>query len=565
MTYLRMTFLLRSVIKDHFQVFSVCLGLFCAIPSSTLAQSMDTSLRVMYSDPFYYNVIKTPDGEVLAGTSQGIYRIEDDRPEQIDKQKGYLTLTDQGEAVIDPDGIRYHEEKSFSHLFPLLGDAKSTFAAGVDDQLYITSGGRLHIFRIRPFGYSFRNHSIRTISPHFIGTYSGIFSNGQHLEERFPDFCDGYIREWNGKTFVCYSDLLIYEPVRGSAPDTFRQIPRPAGLNFDYCRDVIYSHKAGRYFINTIRQFSQIDAGLKRGDSLFSSKSPKEEVVILGEDTDRSAIVFASGARLLNYSYNAEKISEMSTLPAQILDGHLTRLNYYLLCQDALYVRHADGKMERLAQLQKAHTLRRTGDDQFVIGTDHGLLLYNVSNKRLETLIEGVEFNRRALNVDGGRLFAGSIDGLYTFETKHLEELAKKTTAALQEANHANQHWWFITIIMLLLIMAGGLLLFRFRRRINRLQEALIHSTDQPFTRDDVVRYISDNLPTVSLNAINAHFETNSTQVYTILDPEKPGALIQQMRLDKVMEMRKGGARAREIALITGLSESYIRKIWNKD
>lgn len=526
---------------------------------------MDTSIRAMYSDPFYYNVIKTPDGEVLAGTSQGIYKIVDERPEPFDERKGYLTLNDQGEPVIDKAGIRYHEEGSYSHLLPWLGDTRNTFATGIDDKLYVTSGGRLHIFRIRPFGYSYRNHSIRTISPHFTGTYSGIYHNGRRMGAGFPNFCDGYIREWNGKTFFCYSDLLIYEPANGTDTGSIRPIPRPLGLNYDYCRDVIWSRKAGKYFMNTIRQFNQIEPGLLRGDSLFSSASADEEVVILGEDSSRFAILFASGARLMFYSYDNGKLKEMSTLPDQILDGHISRMNYYLLCQDGLYVRHSDGKIERLAVLEKAHTLRKTGVDQFVIGTDHGLLLFNASNRRLETLIEGVEFNRRALNVEGDRLYAGSIDGLYTFETKHLEELARKTTAVLHQVNHANQHWWISTIFMLLLIMTGGLMLFRFKRRINRLQEALTQSTDQPFTRDDVVRYISDNLPSVSLNAINTHFETNSTQVYTILDPEKPGALIQQMRLDKVMEMRKGGARAREIALITGLSESYIRKIWNKD
>jgi DNA invertase Pin-like site-specific DNA recombinase len=51
--------------------------------------------------------------------------------------------------------------------------------------------------------------------------------------------------------------------------------------------------------------------------------------------------------------------------------------------------------------------------------------------------------------------------------------------------------------------------------------------------------------------------------VYTILEPDKPGDLIQKLRYEKVKELRKEGKTAREIATFTGLSDSYIRKIWN--
>jgi hypothetical protein len=560
-----MTFLIPALKKVRFRLFPICFSIFCAFPAITKAQGIDTSILTMYSDPFFYNVIKTHDGALYAGTSRGVYRIEDETLEQLDARKGYLTVNEKGEPVIDPDGIRYHEEKSFSHLLPWLGETKNTFAAGNEDHLYITSGGRLHIFQIRPFGYTFRNHSIRTISPHFTGTYSGIYHDGRKMADGFPTFCDGYIREWNGKVFVCYSDLSIYEPVAGADPSAFRQLPRPAGLNFDYCRDVVYSRQAGCYFMNTKRQFSRIESNLMRGDSLFNSPSDQDEVVILGEDTSRNEMIFASGNRLMSYSYASDTTKQLSTLPEQILDGHINRLNFYLLCASGLFVRHADGKIERLAVTENAHTLRKTSENLIVIGTDHGLFLFNATTKNLETLIEGVEFNRRALAVEGNRLYAGSIDGVYSFETGRLEILAGKTSAHVHARQGADHSWWIITMLMSVLILGSGILLIRYRRRIKTLQEEISHNADLPFTKDDVIRYISEHLPTVSLNAINTHFETNSTQVYTILEPEKPGALIQQMRLEKVMEMRKGGARAREISLITGLSESYIRKIWNKD
>lgn len=51
--------------------------------------------------------------------------------------------------------------------------------------------------------------------------------------------------------------------------------------------------------------------------------------------------------------------------------------------------------------------------------------------------------------------------------------------------------------------------------------------------------------------------------VYSLLSPNKPGDLIQQLRYEKVKALRQEGKTAKEISEVTGLSDSYIRKIWN--
>jgi hypothetical protein len=51
--------------------------------------------------------------------------------------------------------------------------------------------------------------------------------------------------------------------------------------------------------------------------------------------------------------------------------------------------------------------------------------------------------------------------------------------------------------------------------------------------------------------------------IYAVLAPEKPGDLIQKLRYEKIISMRKEGKLVEEIAAVTGLSHSYIRKIWN--
>jgi AraC-like DNA-binding protein len=52
--------------------------------------------------------------------------------------------------------------------------------------------------------------------------------------------------------------------------------------------------------------------------------------------------------------------------------------------------------------------------------------------------------------------------------------------------------------------------------------------------------------------------------VYTVLDPEKPGDLIQKLRHEKVRTLSEEGKPIAEIVSVTGLSDSYIRKIRRK-
>ncbi|MEY3432276.1 MAG: hypothetical protein RL131_212, partial [Bacteroidota bacterium] len=60
------------------------------------------------------------------------------------------------------------------------------------------------------------------------------------------------------------------------------------------------------------------------------------------------------------------------------------------------------------------------------------------------------------------------------------------------------------------------------------------------------------------------HFNTNNSHIYKLIEPEKPGSIIQKLRLEKVIEMRKAGISVSKISEETGLSESYIKKIRTK-
>jgi DNA invertase Pin-like site-specific DNA recombinase len=97
--------------------------------------------------------------------------------------------------------------------------------------------------------------------------------------------------------------------------------------------------------------------------------------------------------------------------------------------------------------------------------------------------------------------------------------------------------------------------------------QQVIEESEEPeakarITREEIETFIRDNLTTSSLKTIVANFNTNTSMVYRVLELEKPGDLIQKVRHQKVKSLRSEGKTAREIAGLTGLSETYVWKIW---
>jgi len=522
-------------------------------------QLRDTSLHSLFSRPFYYNVLKGKDGNIYAGTSEGIYRMDGAVITRVDNREGYLTQDAKGELVIDPNGIKYHDLKTFVHLLPFPADNRNEYHAGTTDYFYITSGGKMHVYEILPYDHAYRNHSVRTISQIFVGTYSGIYYRGQKLDKDvvFPDFTDGYIREYNGKAFICYSDLLVADLHQGdSLPTPGKDQPKMKAL----VNDVHYSGVYDRYYVACKNQLLEMERSLTSSRPVYVTQEKDWEVVLLGEH--RNSVYFSYGKDFILYHPRSKEIVVVATLPGIILDGHLSTLNHYLLSSEALYVVHSDGRSQKLTDLKKAHTLLNLGNSDFAIATDAGLFLYNTVSNKLSELIRGVEFNRRGLYLQGDTLYAGSIDGLYKLDAKHLEQLSDRMQAVSQGPK-LPAYMIPLLILLSILTVLFGYLLYHSRRRLARIIEASGAEAPHRITREEIEAFINNNLAQASVKSIAETFHTNNAQIYALFAPDKPGAIINRLRMDQVMRMRQESKSAREISEVTGFSEYYVRKVWN--
>lgn len=547
---------------------SIFMVLFYLLSIQVTGQSLrDTSLLSLISRPFFYNVVKDRKGDIYAGTTEGVYRMEETTPVRMDGRKGYLRIDVDGRIAIDSNGVKYHMQTGMSHLLPYPEEEQNEYHAGNDEYFYITAGGRMHVFEVRPYGYRFRNHSIRSISRHFTGTYSGIYYRDRLLKPPASPFTDGYIRELNGKVFMCTHGLDVFDMKDLEAGSVIpEKMPLAGGFNFIPCRDIRYLDHSGQYLVASGNRLTLLDSSLQKASVLFTGTG-NAEVVLLNENRTYQMSYFSQGTRLYTYHAGTQKVDGSTVSEQPILDGDIRPQQELLLTADALLLLR-DRKIERKAEaIERAHTLLTVSETDYIIATDRGLYLYNLPDDRLSTLVPLVEFNRRALYIDDKKLYAGSINGLYILDLTNLDKIVAFNERQFKTNEGRSIPGWLIVVMVMLTV---GLLMAnqRYRRRIRRMETALGQAAQAEsvprINREDIEAFIAANLTNASIKTIIDHFKTSNSMVYSVLAPEKPGGLIQELRHEKVKLMRSEGKGLTEIAQATGLSESYIRKIWKK-
>lgn len=527
-------------------------------------QSRDTSLLTLYSKPFFNNVVKDWNGDVYAGTTDGVYRMDGPTPVRVKDWKGYLRVDSRGRITPDSNGVRFHQQTGMSHLLPFPDEKKNEYHAGRDPYFYITAGGRMHVYEVRPYGYLYRNHSIRTISKNFIGTYSGIYYRNKMMPAPVPKFTDGYIREWNGKVFICKYGLDVFDmKMLEGGLDGIRHLPVEGGDDLPPCWDIRFMDTVGQYLVASGNKLVILDSNLKNNRVVFTGEGDTE-VVILNETPADLSISFSQGNRLFSYNAISGTVRLLTKADRPILDGHTRPKGEILLTGDAFLELRDHFRLERKATIERAHTLLQIGEMEYVIASDLGLFHYNLQNNKLSTLIPNVEFNRRALHLEGRKLYAGSINGLYVLDLDEINDIISFHTRINQPGPTKTPSW----VVGLLVTMVAGLIVIvlKYRGRVRGMEQELEASRETEvkarLTREEIEAFIRDNLTTSSLKTIVAHFNTNTSMIYRVLEPEKPGDLIQKLRYQQVKDLRAEGKTAREIAGLTGLSETYVRKIW---
>ena len=535
--------------------------LFCHFGGISIASEADTILNMVLSKPVFYNVMQNGQGEVFAGTAEGIYRIRGEALSQIDRRSGYIRFDLIGTPEIDSTGISNHDSFQFLHLLPYPDEKRQVYHTGTEEQFYMVSGGRLYIFDIVPYGISYRNQSIRSISRRLVGGYSGLYEHGLKLD--FPSYTDGFIREFGDTAFICYGGLYRITP--RDRQNYLSEVPFGAlvgDMHLGYVDDIYYDARHASYVISSQSGVYVVGTDLKKPRKILST-AKKEPIVLLGS---KESFLFTVGGKAFSYSFDTDRVSVEDSIGEHILSGmKISNRLIYTLSAQSLYHTATNTFFHKIATFHDVHTMVAIGEKELVIAGNQGLYLYNTESGTTSVLIPGVEFNKHALFTDGQKLYAGSVSGLYTIDLKQVPKLIQRNKGKIAVKNYS---YYIIAGMALLLFSVFGGVIIRLNRKLKKAEQIIqeTHAEQLPIEekvidKEKIIDFIRMNLSTASLKSINEHFGSNTNQVYALFEPEKPGTIIQQLRTELVIAMKKEKATLSEIAAATGFSQSYIKKI----
>lgn len=541
---------------------NICLFVFFeAISLVSKAKEADTLLNKVSSNPYAYNIVQNEQGDIYMGTATGIYQVSGEEIRQIDTRSGYVKVGKSGAPDIDSVGISNHESYRYLHLLPYPEEKRQVHHSGTSTHFYLVSGGRLYIFDIAPYSISHRNQSIRSISRNLTGGYSGVFYKGEKLD--FPLFTDGYIREFGDTAFICYGGLYLITP--GGHQNFLSEAPYGGYLDslyIGYVDDIYFDGPHGVYFLATSTGVFMADRNLRNIRKILSVRK-EDPVVLIGS---KESFMFTAGRKVYAVSFDSKQISEEEEVSEPILSGvKLSNRVIYMLSSGTLYKSTTSRYGQPISNFKDVHTLLLLNEKELIIAGNQGLFLFNTETTKTSPIIRGVEFNKRALYADQERLYAGSINGLYTIDLKQLHRLVELNQQKDVPAEGVAWNW---VGLALLLIAGFSGIIYRLKRKLKNaeqiISETRIQSESLPekkLDREKIVAYIRENLTTASIKSINEHFQSNTNQIYAILEPDKPGTIIQQLRMELVIDMKKRGNGLADIAAATGFSQSYIKKI----
>ena len=529
----------------------------------SLAAEGDTVLNMVISKPYFYNVVQNDKGDIYAGTAKGSYAIHGEKIDFSNAKSGYLKLGKNGAPEIDSTGISNHESTRYLYLLPYPSEKRQEYHTGNGQYFYIVSGGRLFIFDIVPYSITYRNQSIRSISKNLVGGYSGVYRNGKKLD--FPTHTDGFIREFGDTAFICYGGLFMISP--GKTENFLKEVPYGAFLDsveVGYMEDVYHDALHSTFFFSTKNGVYEVGEDLKSPKKICAVK-PGEPIVLIGS---KESFMFTVANKMAVYSFNDGSISYEDSTTENIISGYkLNNRKIYTLSNHALYENTTSAYFSKVEDFNDVHTLLPLNEKELIIAGNQGLYLFNLETHITSAIIQGVEFNRKALYQENNKLYAGSINGLYTIDVGQIQQLISRNQAAPNDTDSfLNYLYWGSAIVMLSAIFL--FIISRLKRQLRDAQKSIIDAQsemdivkEKKPDKEMVEDFIRKNLATASIKSINEHFHSNTNQIYALLEPDKPGTIIQEMRLKLVMEMKKSGSDLQTIADSSGLSKSYIKKI----
>jgi len=503
----------------------------------------------------FYNIIKTEYDEVFIGSSIGVLKWTPENLTLKDKSVlGNMKISSKKRNGYYYDNALINEintSKKFNYLLPAEYSNHEIPFASLDNYLLLVVNGKLYLFNKLNYIKSLKGKSIRSISKNYVGTYTGIYKNNK-LQVDLPNYTNSYIREFGNEVIVNYDGISIKDSIRVTEHRGVIGNFEYDGIDLGYALDVFKFKNIYILFTTkgiwrtTFKNKPTKIVEFEEVNRMDIENTPKFIDFIESNDKEPPRILFYVEKSLELLNLNNFETTKIKTILNGAKDIKRRNNSTYWIDKENLNTLDTNNQIiSLLSNTYDFHTLYPINNNLIVLTSDLGLFKFNIQSKELTKVLDN-EFNRLALYQKNDTLYIGGVDGLIKYSIKDI--IAFKP---IKFNSSVDSLYVTITVLSSIIVI---LIILYFNKKTVKIEQ------NTPSIEDQINDYITNNLSSVSVVAIQKEFNISYRQLSNIYKPFGPGKKIQQLRTEKTLKMIAAGDNLNLISNTTGYSIGYIKK-----
>ena len=504
------------------------------------------TIHKIYDDEIFYNFVSY-ENELYISSSNGIYKI--------DESGDNLILFDA--SIPGPINTIFERNNNFkikfielTNVYPNLYAESITDFAYLDNNLYVIARGKLLIYNNLKYSFNPRG-SVRSITDNAIGTYGGVYINGNKLNK--ITYTDGQIRKFDSITFVCYNGLLSYKDNIETKLYNNDNSIRTKG-EYGAISD-IYAISNSKFIVISDKGIYKYDNESNVFDLVYTNQNKIIPIrnKIDSRIKDRGEFHFIDDKRYISLNIKDNKIdiieNNIKYEIKDILESDVNGNDFYAISKNNLLLslkRTKDGLKlgEKFPIESSAHTISDYENLVFLSG-DKGLSIFEKTKKKIYDNYIIEEFNKGAIYKENNKISFGSIHGVYTIDD--IKDFEKSLIFKDFKIKN-NKNYLYLGVFLFIFIL---IIIIKVLSKKNITDEQLILS---------IKRFIRKNLSSVTLKMLEIEFNLDYNEINSINKNFKPAKYIKTERLDLTKKMLLNKKTISEISEKTGYSETYLLK-----
>lgn len=533
------------------------------------AQSLE--LEKFFDEDLVFTNTLVKQNKVYIGSHSGLYTLNGQELKLVDRDlKGFIFIEKSQEEIkkTDKSKVEFIPNDHYISQYLPKSNRFDISLSKKDGRMYVIGSGKLFVFHIKHYLQELRGISVRSFSRSTIASYNGLYSKKdyQPLNNDLIAYSDGYVRDYNNKTFICWDGLTVFKD--NELIHQFRTMNkelRPEfslnGKKYGFIRDIVWIEEE-HYLLATTTGIYSFDLGKVAIQEVAKKTTNGDPFIITQKNplySDQLLIWYVINGEIIGYNFPKE--GEMVKVPLYthekiIFDGVATVYgngfispSIYITAEDGLYrITYANENKVTLADKEEYRTIRVVNDSLLAVSNNSGLFRYNRQTKRTEKVISA-EFNQKALEVIGDSIFGGGVDGIYKLAVSDFIKYnpVKRKFSVKSIFNILSKYRDYIYLLLISLVV-----LWFIRRK------------EKAKTRNDastIENYIIQHMNRVTVSDLRSEFNMSYNQLNSILKPFTAAQYIREARLKRIYELLNAEVDLKQIAKETGYNQQYLQKI----